>query len=376
MARKKVRRKLCTLPSLSKISRADHKGERLLEIMRAVAVKNQNEEAQSFYSVRDVAARFGVAISTVSDVYRHLESEGLLNRVRGSQTILQGLQFDRHLHVKGLVGLPAFLTAFLTFQDYRMFFIRIRRELRLRGFATAMIFFDHEEELQTPAFAERLLNYELDTLIWFRPPRSARHTALRLSDTGIRFLAISTEDTSSLGPRYRVRSNNAIHELLGCWKSDFAVDHITLICSTDSECGSETRALEILLKRLRMDFAEIVFAGNRPETFLRKLDGTSGGIVFVGARLPSMLCCRAPEAMTRLLQSHYVALTCGPVNMPFARLPKVEVDVISIDWERIAEVIAADLITQAAFRQQEETIFEAECRMRVLLSEIAQEIYY
>ncbi len=374
MSRKKVRRKLRTLPSLSKIARADHKSERLLEIMRGVAIKNRTEEAQSFYSVRDVAARFEVAISTVSDVYRHLEREGLLTSVRGSKTILQGLRFDRHLSVRGVVGLPAFLTAFLTCQDYRMFFIRIRRELRLQGFATAMIFFEREEELQTADFGDRLMNYDLDTLIWFRPPPSAKETVLRLSDIGIRVVSISAEDRPAIAARYRVQSDNAANELLCRWQSDYGLDKVTLIRSADKDSLSITGSVEVSLRRLRIDFDEIKSTGTRPDAFLRKLNGAKG-IVFADARLPSMLCCRAPEAMTRLLQSHYVALTSGPVNMPFAKLPDVPVDVVIVDWGLVAETIVADLVAQDAFRQTKQTVFEAECRMRVLLSEIAQEVY-
>jgi hypothetical protein len=57
MARKKVPRTLAPLPHKRALDQADHKTERLIEILRAVAVKNQREQPRAFYSVREVATR-------------------------------------------------------------------------------------------------------------------------------------------------------------------------------------------------------------------------------------------------------------------------------------------------------------------------------
>jgi DNA-binding transcriptional ArsR family regulator len=122
MARKKVSRTLNRLPPRSVLGSREHRTDRLLEILRDVAVRNQKEQAQPFYSVREIASRFNVPISTVAQTYKQLEREGLLSRVRSSQTILQGSDYDRRLSVRAFIGLPASLPAFVTIQDYRMFF--------------------------------------------------------------------------------------------------------------------------------------------------------------------------------------------------------------------------------------------------------------
>src|SRR3954452_6402273 len=201
MARKKVTRALAPLPSRRALEKAHHKTEALIDILRDVAVKNQQAQPRAFHSVRDVAAHFRVPVSTVSRAYQHLEQEGLLTRVRGSKTLLQGLQFDRRLSVRAFVGLPASLSAFLTLQAYRMFFIKIRRELRLRGFATAMLFAE-KEEASSGALSERLKAYEVDTVVWLQPPREAQETALRLSDLGIRLIGVAHEDLATIPCRY------------------------------------------------------------------------------------------------------------------------------------------------------------------------------
>src|SRR5256714_6135885 len=213
MARKEVTRALAPLPSRRALDKAHHKTEALIHILRDVAVKNQHEQPRALHSVRDVAAHFRVPISTVSRAYRHLEQEGLVTRVRGSKTLLQGLHFDRRLSVRAFVGLPASLSAFLTIQAYRMFFIKIRRELRLRGFATAMVFAE-PEEARTDALSERLKAYEIDTVLWLQPPKEAQKTALRLADLGIRLIAIAHEEGPVLPCRYEGQRERGIRALL------------------------------------------------------------------------------------------------------------------------------------------------------------------
>jgi hypothetical protein len=57
--------------------------------------------------------------------------------------------------------------------------------------------------------------------------------------------------------------------------------------------------------------------------------------------------------------------------MPFVPVPDVEVDLVVVDWQRVAEQIVNELISQEAF-YPEATIFEAEAKLRVPLSEFAQ----
>ena len=66
------------LPKGLALRAKDHKTERLLEILRGIAVTNQREEPQPFYPLRDVASQFQVPVSTVARVYGQLEDEGIL----------------------------------------------------------------------------------------------------------------------------------------------------------------------------------------------------------------------------------------------------------------------------------------------------------
>jgi hypothetical protein len=374
MARKKVPRTLGALPSRRTLEKAHHKTEALIEILRSVAVKNQLEQPRAFYSIREMAAHFQVPFSTVSRAYRRLEQEGLLSRVRGSKTILQGLHFDRHLSVRAFVGLPASLSAFVTLQDYRMFFIRVRRELRLRGFAAATAYFERGEAA-TGALSARLKAYEVDTVIWFQPPNEARETAFRLADMGIRLLGVANDDLPAIPCRYQVRRDAATRALLTNWKTSHAVERVTLVQSADQRSAVAQEALQTLLDEFGIKWSVATYDGQRSEAFLRTLQkAKTGGIIFPSSALASKFCFRSPGAVTDLLRTHRVALLNGPVAMPFARVPEVAVDLVTVDWQLVAERIVNDLITQDAFQQPGPAVFEAEAKLRVSLGDFAQSI--
>ena len=88
----------------------------------------------------------------------------------------------------------------------------------------------------------------------------------------------------------------------------------------------------------------------------------------------SKFCFRVPAAVADLLKAHRVALVSGPVSMPFAKVPDVQVDLVTVDWQLVAERIVNDLISQDAFQLPGPTIFEAEAKLRVPLSAFAQSI--
>src|SRR2546430_8979730 len=164
MARKKITRRLAPLPPKTILKAREHKTARLAEILRGIAVTSQTDEPQVFYPVRDVAGRFHMSTSVVAKAYGQLEDEGLLSTVRGSKTVLQGLSAGRRLNVLGFIGTPAAVPAFVGLQDYRTFFIRVRRELRARGFAVAMVLFD-PADMKSGRLEKRIVKYDFDTVL-------------------------------------------------------------------------------------------------------------------------------------------------------------------------------------------------------------------
>jgi DNA-binding LacI/PurR family transcriptional regulator len=273
--------------------------------------------------------------------------------------------------VRAFVGLPASLSEFVTIQAYRTFFIKIRRELRLRGFATAMVFFD-KEEARTAALSKRLKKYEVDTVVWFQPSKEAKETALHLRDMGIRLIGVAHHEFPSITCRYHVRRDAAIGLLLAEWKARHGVQRVTLVQSADQRAAAIEETVQTILQELEIKFSLANYQGQRSEAFLRTLQkAKTDGIIFSSPALASKLCFRCPAGVTELLQERRVAFINGPVTMPFAKVPNVRVDLVTVDWQLVAERIVDDLITQEAFKIAGPTVFEAEANLRVSLSDFA-----
>jgi hypothetical protein len=373
MPRKRISRSLPPLPKTRSLDNALNKTDRLIEILRRVAVNSQSTQPRVFYSVRNIAQHFSVTLSTAARAYHHLEREGLLTRVRGSKTLLQGRDFDRRTGVRAFVGLPASLSAFITIQPYRMFFIKIRRELRLRGFATAMVFTDKNDGIAS--FSERLKAYEIDTVLWFQPPREARESALRLADLGIRLIGIAHEHSSPIPCRYEVRRDDAIRTLLTEWKQRLGIGEVTLVRSKECRPHALEETLENALDELEIKSTTAWFQTQQTRNFLRLLQSLDTQvIVFSSGQLASKFCFRAPGAVGDLLRRRRVAFLNGPVSMPFAKVPEVRVDLTVVDWDLVAQQIVDDLVSQDAFHLAGPTIFEAEPKIWVPLRQFAQAI--
>jgi hypothetical protein len=294
--------------------------------------------------------------------------------VRGSKTLLNGLRKNRQLSVRGFVGLPALMSHFIAIQDYRTFLICMRRELWLRGFATTMFFFKHDEAANG-TLNDQLKSYDVDTVIWFQPGRSTRETLLRLSDMGIRVISISQVGTPSLPSRYHVWKEAAIEPLLKDWKARASVRKITVVDSKDYRSAVTEEVLRVVLQNLEIEAVIQTFQGEDSSVFLRDfLCIKTDGIIFPASGLASMLAFRSPDQLADLLRSHRVALVDGPIDMPFAKIPDVAVDLVTVNWRVVAESIVNDLITREAFDRNRYTTFEAEAQLRVPLSGFCDEI--
>jgi hypothetical protein len=374
MARKRISRSLPPLPKTRCLDDTLCKTERLIEILRRVAVNSRSTQPRVFYSVRHIARHFRVTLSTAARAYHQLEREGLLTRVRSSKTLLQGRRFDRRTGVRAFVGLPASLSEFVTIQSYRMFLIAIRRELRLRGFATAMVFTDKDETV-SGVLSARLKAYEIDTVLWFQPAREARETVARLADLGIRLVAVAHEHSPALPCRYEVSRDRAIRTLLTEWKQRHAIGEVTVVRWKGRRPTAVEAALDNALEDLAIEASTVLFENQRTDCFLRRL-GTihTPAIVFCSARLASRFCFQAPESVADLIQSRRVALLNGPVTMPFAKIPDVRVDLTVVEWQLVAEQIVDDLVSQDAFQNCGPTVFEAEAKLRVPLNQFAEAI--
>lgn len=364
MPRKKNGSELPPLPEKPMVASPENTVAALLEILRAIALKNQRPEPHVFYSIREVAKHFGA--------YQQLEEEGILVSVRGSKTLLQGLSSGRHLIVLGFVGMPGFTPSFVTLQDYRTFFIRTRRELRSRGFAVATVFYNgaqHKHE----RLARRIEKYDFDTVLWHQPDRVARPVISRLQDSRVQVVGVSDRTFPSVRCRYEVQREPAIASILRDWRRRGGIKSVTVVRSPQSSAAKE-ELLKTLLEEQRLDYEFDAPPSPRVGDFLDALGRQKEEGVILPSQAAAMCAYRAPEKLAELMGRSRVALTGGPVSIPFTEVRDVSVDLVLVDWQLVAEQIVADLVSRAAFHRSETTVFEAKAHLRASLSQHSERL--
>jgi hypothetical protein len=373
MAQRKLARRLSPLPSAKVVAKErNHKVAKLTEILRGVATTAQGEQAQVFYPIRKISRHFHVSEATVQRVYKQLEHEGLLSQVRGSKTLLQGLGAGRQLTVTGFIGLPASIAAFVTFQDYRTFFIRMRRELRARGFAVAMVLFGWEQ-IETDQLFRRIEKHGFDTVLWYRPDTSIRDSLARLKDAGVRVVGIGDGGLPTTRCRYEIRRESAIKEILRDWQTRSGIRSVVVARGARSTTNEE-EAIQALLEEEKLEFEFGAVTSARPEDFLDECARAKNTGLILPSRPASMIAFRAPEALMNAMTRCRVAFTGGPPSIVFAHALDVAMDLVLVDWQLIAEQVVDDLISKRAFERGETTVFEATAAIRVPLNQYAQSL--
>lgn len=368
MARKKSPQNLPPLPRLCVSDIREHKTELVLRTLRHIASAAQEEQPRTFYSMREVANRFHAPVSTVADVYQRLEREGVLRRIRGSKTTLRGRKQDRKLSVRSFVGLPTTTFKYVTVQDYRMFLKSVRRELRLRGFAAAMLDIDRSE---AEPVAERVRKYEIDTIVWFQPGRLAKQAILRLNDLGLRVIGVSDGPRPSFPCHYEIQREAAVRKILRSWRGESGFDSIMVVAGRGPGVLDERRFITIVEEEnLKFEIRNVTSDGI-PKLLKTLSQKQNKGIAFLSSAAP-MFAFRSPELLTKIFERCRVALFEGPVNMPFAKVPRVAVDLAFVNWRLVSRKIVGDLVMDNLSDNAAPVIFEAEGRLRVPLDQYAE----
>ena len=372
MPRKKSALGMPPLPEKSRLASPENTVASLLEILRAVALKSQRAQPQTFYSIREVAQHFGATPSTVSRTYQQLEEEGILVSVRGSKTLLQGLSSGRHLSVLGFVGMPGFTPSFVTLQDYRTFFIRTRRELRSRGFAVATVFYNEAHD-RPERLVHRIEKYDFDTVLWHQPDRAARPVISRLQDSGVQVVGVSDRGFPSIRCRYEIQREPAIAAILRDWKKHRQITSVTVARGAQTSAAKE-ELLKTLLEEARLNYEFKGPSGHRVGAFLEGLGREKQEGIILPSQAAAMCAFRAPEKLAELMARARVALTGGPVSLAFTQVPDVSADVVMVDWQLVAEQIVSDLLNRNAFDRRETTVFEANAHLHAPLSQCAERL--
>lgn len=369
MARKPIHRELPSLreqvPGFRRFGPGANKTFELEKQLRHIAERCRRKRPTPFYAMHEVAAFFGITVSTVGRVYRRLEKEGLLVPRRGSATELTALKPLRRVAHRGVVAVPIWLPGFLLFEPWRVFFVELEERLRRHNFVASLIFYHYEEELH-PAFVHRVLLHNPEYFIWLMPLITAVPTMEMLTDKGVRPIVLTKGgDPAFHGQRYLLRTEHGGLCCLETWKAR-GIASVRLVCS---QGPSE----DLIVRQAREAGMECQLTVRGKTGWSEILDGLGreqgGGVLFADDFLVGTCFSEAAPAMAALVRRAPVLLAAPLVIPPDLGKPG-QPDWLSFDWKAIARRIAQDLDTGRVFSAAPPTVFEAEWKPQIPLTKV------
>jgi hypothetical protein len=211
------------------------------------------------------------------------------------------------------------------------------------GFATRLLFYEGRDA-EEPTFAELLLSYKVDVVIWVMPTPRMKGTAARLVDRGIRVITVSDAQSNSgeYHPYYISRERALRHGLL-TWQKD-GISSVTVLRNPCLEAANTFATVEKCLRDVGMPHAVVNIES------WQSLDSLPTGsqqkhraIIFPSSEVAVRFGSRDPGQFAGLLEQSRVIMVTGLIDLPGWHPVNASIDVIEVDWEIVAKRIASDL---------------------------------
>jgi hypothetical protein len=314
----------------------------LLRLLRKIAHKVRQKQPRPFYSIRTVARRFDVPLTTVARVYAQLKKEGILASVWGSNTVVEPHELNRELRMRGTVALPACLKSFYALRNYRSLFENMQVALWKTGFATRQLFYENGNATK-PDFNETLLNQKVDVVLWLLPDPAVLAGRKRLLDRGVRVVSAIESLIANARTEYVLSRLHAFQEVVNLWKLK-GVRLVTIVQESGSEPPAALDTIEACLDGLGMAHASATAPSGstgQARSLYRKND-----TAFIFPQFESALrfACEHPRNFALLLNQHPVLLVEGMLDLPIDFSSCVDLEVIEFDWRPVVNRLIGDLL--------------------------------
>jgi len=350
MSRQKVNRVLPpiqqVLPDFRGLPTDQSHKQYLVEQLRGIAKKLRKDKAQVFYSMRDLSRFFKAPLRTIALVYAMLEKEGMLSRIRGSQTLLTGKKNNLRFPVRGVVGIPIWLKMMVLSSFTRKVNMKLEEELRQRGYVADLIFHNTKEEEALPGFAERLLQHQLDFVVWQNPSPQSYQNLLSLRDSGIRVIVVQTTNArTDLPAVIYVQDWEPAHYELGRHWKELGINRVVIPYNFNNIAFKWEP--EVFKTALESEGLAVEFYEGEPSGLLKACkpsnDDEKVGLAFIDMPMANLICNEHPLLLQKLARKVTLAFCRGPLRVPFLERLGVKPYVVGFSAEEMAQRIVNDI---------------------------------
>lgn len=361
MSRKRILRFVPPLPevfaSFSGFTESSNKQAVLLQELRKAAKRLRKQQSQPFYPMREVAEFFKTPLRTVAIVYGALEDEGLLNRVRSSQTSLIGSADLTQSIVRGVVGIPIWLLSIVVSPFTRTFHLELEERLRKKGYVADFIFFRTGEDCQ-PDFVDRLLRHGVNYLIWHTPHPLGAQVQLSMKDHGIRQIILQPSESpkSQVPANYLLNWQPAYHQMANTWREA----GISRVVIPKPVYMPSKQALRNFCQLLKSHGIETQLVEGNARTLLETIDDRpSTGVAFMDQQGADSLCNEDPAIIEQILAISRVAFCRGRIHLPYFEHRLASADILGFSAAEMVDRIVNDLGHLSGRRADKPHCFEA-----------------
>jgi len=317
----------------------------MTEELRGVADILRTSNPQPFYAMREVADFFQAPLSNVARVYKVLEREGIINRIRGSQTMLTGKKALSRDSIRGVVGIPILMECMAHLVYTRTLVMQLGEHLRSSGYVADMIFYSAKEEEIDPEFATRLLSHRIDAVILPSPLPGCRANILSLRERGIRVFVIQRkEERGDLPAVIYFQDLWPTYEKMAARWRTAGIRKVWLWSPLkSSQNNAETNALQALLSRQGLDIESVQ---DEPRQLVKRIrqraSPLSAAVILMGGISNEEICKREPEIIEQISQMARLAFLCGGDPGSYLQ-SRIRVDLVDFSATKIASRLAADI---------------------------------
>ncbi|XHR29827.1 MAG: hypothetical protein ACFUZC_04585 [Chthoniobacteraceae bacterium] len=372
MARKRIITKLPPLrqafPSFVPFEAGQNQLQIITNLIRECATKQQRNEAQPFYTMREVAAFFSVSLRTIALSYETLDREGVLCRIRGSGTMLASRGAASRQLVNAVVGMPIWLRALIASPFECRLQMELEDKLRTRGFVADSIFFRTNEECE-PDFTDRLARHNLDVVIWHSPHPLSSHVLMSLRDRGIRLILLqSAEWPLSVPARtHLLEWHDAYQTMAKHW---FGAGIRRVVIPEPEHLLSRRALLQLkpILEEYGLGVVKVAATATAlTQHLLETGNGAPSVLAFMDLETADSLCNGHPELIETISEQTRIAFCRGPVRVPRLMTKRICVDVVELNPETLAEGIVKDLCDVTQKQDGIRGAFRAEYHSQVIM---------
>jgi len=316
-----------------------------------------------FYSMRSLADYFNVPLRTIALIYQSLEKEGLLNRIRGSQTMLLGNTLLPREAVRGVVGFPMWLQSIAVLPSQRIFVSALEDKLRRAGFVLDVIFLTTKEEQAQPEFALRLLEHRLDVALIYSPYPGSRQNILTLREHNTRVIITQPMEAATNLPAIIYLENWQVgyEKMAARW---FAEGIRTVIIASPISHLHYASEADTFCSIMKQAGLETEVKGADPREILkmcrRKNLKNRSAVAFLDTTNSEKVCNREPVLIEEISRVARLAFCRGAIRVPYLQFRNIRPDVVRIPAIEAATRIASDICQLPMLREGVLGTFNAE----------------